>query len=134
MASSAIPPSLRPRSWEAEDESETVASCRPGAVHRSRVSIPSALLFYPDRDFTTLEIRVWSLLECGDVSEVKTIAERLGAHRVSVSRALSNLVAHGFASRKNVQYRNPRTGTYEILVYVALEGQPSPTEALEDVS
>jgi DNA-binding MarR family transcriptional regulator len=98
----------------------------PVAHEPARLSIPAALLYCPDRDFTALEIRVWSLLDSGSVQEVQHIAQRLGVHRGSVSRALGHLVSHGFAHRKRVQYRNPRTGTYEVLVYAALDGQRAP--------
>ena len=111
--------------------SSNITSVRePGAGGPGRSIVPTTLLFNPHRDFTALEIRVWSLLDSDSVQEVQAIAQRLGVHRVSVSRALTNLTAHGFASRKNVQYRNPRTGTYEVLVYSALDGSRA-REALD---
>lgn len=91
----------------------------------ARLGIPAALLYCADRDFTGLEIRVWSLLDSGSVQEVQDIAQRLSVHRGSVSRALGHLVSHGFASRRSIQYRNPRTGTYEVLVYTAHDGSPA---------
>lgn len=92
-------------------------------------SIPNALLFHRNRDFTALEIRVWSLLDSGSAVEVREIADKLGVHRGSVSRALAHLVSHGFARRKTLQYRNPRTGHYDVLVYSALDGSQAPGEA-----
>lgn len=112
----------------------SVASVAPGvsseeplpahaAAAHQRLHIPEGLLFNPHRDFTCLELRIWTLLDSGAATEVQDIAHRLGVHRVSVSRALGNLVDHGFAARKGTQYRNPRTGTYDILIYTALDGQ-----------
>lgn len=119
MVSAAVPDSL-----ESPGAAGTLHQVRGTSISQQRSGVPTSLLFNSERDFTALEIRVWSLLDSESVKEVGGIARRLDIHRGSVSRALAHLTSYGFAARNTAQYRNPRTGRYDILVYSALDGPP----------
>ena len=78
-----------------------------------------AIVWHPAQ-LSNLQIRVWLLVASG-VQDVGVMAERTGAHRVSVSRALTYLCEHGLLRRTEEQGRSE--GRYEGFSYEALGGE-----------
>lgn len=78
-----------------------------------------AIVWHPAR-LSNLQMRVWLLVASG-VQDVGVMAERSGAHRVSVSRALTSLCEHGLLRRAEEQGRSE--GRYEGFSYEALNGE-----------
>lgn len=76
-----------------------------------------ALVWHP-AGLSNLQMRVWLLVASG-VRDVGVMAERTGAHRVSVSRALSSLCELGLLRRASEQGRFG--GRFEGFAFEALD-------------
>jgi hypothetical protein len=101
---------------------ELRCQARSEAPPKRQATTLEALLFHPAR-LGTLELRVWYLLACG-AQDAASIADMLGVHRVSVSRALSRLGDHGLV--RSLAAARGVNGRFEGRRYEALDAQGNP--------
>lgn len=98
---------------------ETMGYTRPTNGVRVEQGLLEAIIWHPAR-LSNLQMRVWLLVASG-VQDVEIMAERTGAHRVSVSRALTSLCGHDLLRRAEEQGRSG--GRYEGFSYEILDGR-----------
>jgi DNA-binding transcriptional ArsR family regulator len=124
LARRMAPGGVADESLLAEEKNFRELGCRArsDAPPRRQATTLEALLFHPAR-LGTLELRVWYLLACG-ARDAGSIADTLGVHRVSVSRALSRLADHGLV--RSLAAARGADGRFEGRRYEALDAQGNP--------